>query len=60
MLAPEKAAPGAKAKKQAVKVGDLTGAFAQIVSGVKEGAILARPEYKGPKRQGFMEAGVEE
>ncbi len=37
-----------------VEVGGSSGAYIEILSGVKEGEILAKPEYTGPKRRGLM------
>lgn len=43
-----------KGKKTRVVVGESTGSKVEIISGVEKGAYLAKPEFTGPKRQGFM------
>ncbi len=59
MLAPPKDSKE-KPKRQAVQVGATSGAFVEILSGVKEGDRVARPEFTGPERRGFFQAGPEE
>lgn len=59
MLAPAKGSKE-KPKRVAVEVGDKTGAFVEVVSGVKEGDKIALPEFTGPKRKGFMQFGPDD
>ncbi|HRK21895.1 MAG TPA: HlyD family efflux transporter periplasmic adaptor subunit, partial [Fimbriimonadaceae bacterium] len=47
----------AKPNRKAVRVGASSGAMIEITEGVKEGDKVLRPEYTGPKRQGFMQFG---
>lgn len=56
----EPASPKEKPSRREVKLGLVTGSQAEIVSGVKVGDKLHRPEFGGPKRKGFMEAGGDE
>lgn len=48
-------------QRQTVRIttGVVTNADVEITGGVKEGQVVLRPKYKGPKRQGFMEGGVD-
>jgi len=57
MIAPSNKDPKAKPQKQVVTVGASSGAFIEIVSGVKEGTRLVKPEFKGPSRKGMMQFG---
>lgn len=57
MIAPKSKDPKAKGTKQVVKVGESSGAFIEIVSGVKEGTKLVKPDFKGPERKGMMQFG---
>lgn len=59
MLAPE-AGSKDKPKRQAVEVGVTTGAYIEILSGVAEGTRVVRPDFSGPSRKGFMQAGPDE
>jgi multidrug efflux pump subunit AcrA (membrane-fusion protein) len=59
LLAPPKGST-AKPKRQAVQVGAHSGAFAEVLSGVKEGDKLKKPPYSGPQRRGFFQAGPDE
>lgn len=56
MLAPE--AQGAKSVRKKVTVGATSGSMIEIVSGLVSGQVVAKPEYKGPDRKGFMEGGM--
>lgn len=47
----------AKPKKQIVAIGDASATKIEIVSGVKEGQKVAKPEYTGPDRKGMMQMG---
>lgn len=49
--------PKAKPTRKSVTIGVSTGAFIEIVEGLKEGDRVAKPQYKGPPRSGFMEMG---
>lgn len=59
LIAPAKGSKD-KPKRVAVTLGAKTGAFVEIKSGVKQGDELALPEYKGPKRKGFFQAGPDD
>lgn len=48
---------GAKGEKIYVKVGATTGSRVEILSGVKEGVALERPDFSGPARKGMMQTG---
>ncbi|MBS1716774.1 MAG: efflux RND transporter periplasmic adaptor subunit [Armatimonadetes bacterium] len=50
----KKKVPGVRTN---VKIGAKSGAFVEIVSGVNEGVEVDKPEYTGPSRSGFMQAG---
>lgn len=50
-------AKGAKPTKQRVGIGDTSATMMEILSGVKEGTKVVRPEYTGPDRKGMMEFG---
>lgn len=56
------AAADAKGKptRTPVTVGEKTGSMAQILSGASEGTKLVKPDYTGPTRKGFMQAGPDE
>jgi len=54
------AAKGGKPTRKAVRIGGSSGAMIEIIEGVKEGDKVVRPEYTGPKRQGFMQFGDDE
>jgi HlyD family secretion protein len=60
MLAPDKKNPKSKATRVVVKVGDSTGAYTEILSGVKEGQKLVKPDYTGPDRKGVMQFGPDQ
>lgn len=57
MIAPAGKEKNAKGTKQVVKVGESSGAFIEIVSGVKEGTKVVKPDFKGPERKGMMQFG---
>jgi HlyD family secretion protein len=46
-----------KPERRKVKVGIITTAKVEILSGLKAGEKLITPEFNGPKRKGFMEGG---
>jgi len=46
-----------KPTRQAVTTGASSGAMVEVLTGVKEGDKVDRPEYKGPPRAGFMQFG---
>lgn len=54
MLPPTNPKDPKTSKRQAVKVGIESGSSIEIVEGVKEGDEVIRPDFKGPKRSGFM------
>lgn len=54
-LAPAK--KGDKPEKKKVKTGIESGAFVEIVEGIKEGDVLQRPKFTGPARKGMMGPG---
>lgn len=43
--------------KSAVRTGPSSGSEVEIVSGISEGAIVAKPDFKGPARKGAMQFG---
>ncbi len=49
--------PKAKPEKKYVKIGLETGAMVEILDTLKEGDKVARPDFTGPARTGFMQAG---
>lgn len=49
--------PKNEGKRQDVRVGLSTGAFVEILEGLKEGDEVVKPKYTGPDRQGFMSGG---
>lgn len=51
------ATKGGKPEHREVTVGAETGATIEIVSGLKEGDKVQKPNYNGPPRKGFMQAG---
>lgn len=55
MLAP--ATKDGKPTRKEVSPGASSGAMTEILQGVKEGDKVVRPDYTGPKRQGFMQFG---
>jgi HlyD family secretion protein len=57
MIAPESKTPGAKPTRRPVSVGVSTGAYVEVISGVKEGERLAKPPFNGPARQSMVEVG---
>jgi HlyD family secretion protein len=52
--------PGGRATRRAVRVGASSGTMIEITEGLKEGERVARPEYTGPPRQGFMQFGPDD
>jgi HlyD family secretion protein len=58
MLAPKKR--GGQPRRAPVVIGERSGAFVEIVSGAKEGDVLVKPEYSGPKRKGMMQFGPDD
>ncbi len=49
-----------KAKRVPVTVGETSGAFIEILSGLKEGDRVKKPEFTGPKRKGVMQFGPDD
>lgn len=56
-FAAAKDAKDKKPRRQIVTVGLTTGSRIEILTGVKEGDEVSKPEYKGPARKGMMQAG---
>ncbi len=56
------AKPGEKAKntKQKITVGITANSRYEVVSGVKEGDKIVKPEFNGPPRKGFMQMGPDD
>ncbi|MFZ4508479.1 MAG: HlyD family secretion protein [Fimbriimonas sp.] len=50
----EPAAIDAKAERKAITVGASSGSQYEILTGLNEGDLIGRPNFTGPKRQGFM------
>ncbi len=50
-------APKAPADRRFITVGSASGANVEILSGVKEGDVVQKPKFTGPKRQGMMQMG---
>lgn len=59
LMAPDPKEPKAKPKRRDVKVGANTGAYAEILDGLKAGERIVQPEYKGPSRRDMMDMGSE-
>ncbi|MDI9640916.1 efflux RND transporter periplasmic adaptor subunit [Kamptonema cortianum] len=61
---PKTASPGQKptapGKRTSVVIGKKSSSHVEIKSGIDTGAILVRPEYKGPDRKGMMDFGSDE
>lgn len=57
LTAAEKMVKDAKPRRQKVTVGLTTGSRIEVLTGVKEGDEVAKPEYKGPARKGMMGGG---
>jgi hypothetical protein len=57
MLAPNTKDPKSKATRVEITTGAATGAFVEILSGLKEGQKVVKPDYKGPSRKGAMQFG---
>ncbi len=56
MVAPkDKKDKKAKSTKTKVTVGDASARSFEIISGVKEGTVVEKPDYTGPSRKGMME-----
>lgn len=51
---------GAKPEKREVTLGAQTGSKVEVLSGLKEGDKVQKPQYHGPARTGFMQAGPED
>jgi hypothetical protein len=51
-----------KATKQRIplKVGLVTASRVEILSGVKAGDKVVKPDFSGPKRKGFMQMGPDD
>lgn len=62
MRLPEEVQPGQQPEPERVQVevGESTGAFVHIRSGVEVGDRLQRPEFDGPARQGVMQFGPDD
>lgn len=60
MIAPEGKDPNAKATRKDIVVGTRTATQVEVVSGVEVGAKLVKPDFNGPTRKGFMQAGPDE
>lgn len=50
----------AKPRREYVQVGLSTGSRIEILSGLKEGDVVARPKYTGPERKGMMQMGADD
>jgi HlyD family secretion protein len=50
----------AKPTKTKVTIGDSSATAMEILSGVKEGTTVVKPEFTGPSRKGMMEFGPDE
>ena len=50
----------AKPVRLEVQLGAQTGALVEILSGLKEGDVVARPHFSGPARTGFMQTGPDD
>jgi RND family efflux transporter MFP subunit len=57
MLAPNPKDPKAKATRVDVTTGASTGAYIELISGIKEGQKVVKPDYKGPSRKGALQMG---
>lgn len=60
MIAPEAGAKDAKPTRRKIKKGAATGAFVEVLDGVKEGDRLSKPPFTGPQRTGFIQTGDRE
>ena len=61
LIAPkDKKARNAKPKKVKVTVGDSSATAYEMLSGVKEGDEVSKPDYTGPDRKGMMEFGPDD
>jgi HlyD family secretion protein len=49
--------PLAKPERRQVVVGAASGAFYEVLNGLKEGDKLVKPGYEGPERKGMMQFG---
>lgn len=58
-LPPAEGSRNSKPERKNIVTGAETGTYVEIVSGIKEGVKVQRPEYKGPKRKGMMQMGPE-
>jgi len=58
MLAPE--GKGGKPTRKDVRIGARTPSNVQVLEGVGVGVKLVKPEFSGPTRKGFMQAGPDE
>jgi HlyD family secretion protein len=50
----------AKPTKTKVTIGDSSATMVEVLSGVKEGTEVVKPDYTGPDRKGMMEFGPDE
>lgn len=61
MVAPkDKKDKAAKATKTKVEIGASSARSMEILSGVKEGTIVDKPEFSGPSRKGMMQFGPDD
>jgi len=60
MVAPDSKDPKAKATRTPVQIGSRTSTSVQLLGGVELGTKLHKPEFSGPSRKGFMQAGPDE
>ncbi len=49
--------PGVNAARQYVVIGASSGSQVEILSGVADGTLVQKPQYKGPPRKGAMQMG---
>jgi HlyD family secretion protein len=59
MIAPEEGKTGAKAIRRVIVIGVNTGAWVEVLSGLKAGEKLVPPAFTGPKRTGFIQTDDE-
>ena len=50
----------AKPTKTKVTIGDSSATMVEVLSGVKEGTEVVKPDYTGPDRKGMMEFGPDD
>lgn len=51
------AKPEGVGEQRDIKIGASSGSMVEIVSGLKENEVVARPKFNGPKRKGVMQMG---